>query len=269
VAVRSFIDSSGIAKDPFLSLAAFSADDRTWAEFETGWQEILESGLWPVPYFHMVEAVGRQPRTPFCHLDGWTREQVWGLILKLADYMKSFSGGRITMHSCRVDMNAWRKLTGQGIVIPTAVDLCSEGALATIIKLFGNKIWRETTSWPRYMGRGELLNFVFDRNEAFIAPFSKKVNEGKDKSEASGEFSLWQLIDSITEGEMKTSPGLQAADILAWGLNRQNTVAEGKQGKHLAHILHQLVMCTSKDYDENALRREFANVASKQFHEKA
>jgi hypothetical protein len=179
VAVRSFIDSSGIAKDPFLSLAAFVADDSTWAEFETGWREILKSGLWPVPYFHMVEAVGRQPRTPFCHLDGWTREHVWRLILKLADYMNGFSGGRITMHSCCVDMNAWRNLTEHGVAIPNAVDLCCGRVLEIIVKLFGNKVWRETTSWPRYMDNEDMLNFVFDRNESSLRPSRKRSMNGR------------------------------------------------------------------------------------------
>jgi hypothetical protein len=100
---------------------------------------------------------------------------------------------------------------------------------------------------------------VFDRNESFIGPFSKKVNREKDESERSGQHSIWQLVDSITEGNMKTTPGLQAADILAWGINRQNTAAEGKAGKHLAYILKQLVTCTWKEYDEITLRHEFTS----------
>jgi hypothetical protein len=105
-----------------------------------------------------------------------------------------------------------------------------------------------------------MLNFVFDRNESFLDPFLEKVNNEKNKARDSGMHTIWQLVDTIVEGEMKTSPGLQAADILAWGLNRQNTASEGREGKYLAHILKQLVMCTWKEYDESTMRKEFARL---------
>ena len=123
--------------------------------------------------------------------------------------------------------------------------------------MFANKLLRESESETISLASDGLLSFVFDRNEAFIGPFSKKVCDEKHDSERSGEASIWQLVGGITEGQMKTTPGLQAADVLAWGINRQNTAAEGKEGKHLAYILRQLVMCTWKEYDEVAMLREF------------
>jgi len=107
------------------------------------------------------------------------------------------------------------------------------------------------------LGPEDLLNFVFDRSEDFHNPFSEKINKEKGIAEQSGKQSIWQFVDSITEGEMKTTPGIQAPDILAWGVNRQNTALEGREGKHLAYILKQLVMCTWKECDEDALRKEF------------
>jgi hypothetical protein len=256
VAIRAYLDSSGKNRDLFVSLAAFAADDVTWADFNAGWDNVLNSGFRKVPYMHMVEAVHRQPDTPFSYRLGWSRKHIWELIFKLVEFMNHFKNGLLTMHSCEVDMNAWRRLTQQGFDIPSEVDLCNRYVSEYIVGLFAKKILTESMYETISLAREDLLNYVFDQNESFIGPFSKKVNKEKDESERSGQHSIWQLVDGITEGNMKNTPGLQAADILAWGLNRQNTAMEGKEGKHLAYILKQLVMCTWKEYDEAALCRE-------------
>ena len=179
------------------------------------------------------------------------------MVFKLAEYMNRFNGGLVTMHSCEIDMKAWRGLIQQGFPIPSEVDLCNRYVSEYIVAMFANKLLRESEFETISLASDDLLSFVFDRNEAFFGPFSKKVSDEKHDSERSGKASIWQLVVSITEGQMKTTPGLQAADVLAWGINRQNTAAEGKEGKHLAYILRQLVMCTWKEYDEVAMHREF------------
>jgi hypothetical protein len=49
MSVTAYLDSSGKTNDPFVTLAAFAANDATWAEFKDGWQAILESGFREVP----------------------------------------------------------------------------------------------------------------------------------------------------------------------------------------------------------------------------
>jgi Protein of unknown function (DUF3800) len=257
VAITAYLDSSGKHDDPFVTLAAFVADDGTWADFGAGWDEVLKSGFQEVSYIHMTEAVHRQPDTPFSYKLGWTRKHVWELVFKLAEYMNRFKGGFVTMHSCEVDMEAWRRLIKQGLPIPSEVDLCNRYVSEYIVGMFANKLLSESESETISLASDGLLSFIFDRNEPFIGPFSQKVNNEKDESERSRKASIWQLVDGITEDQMKSTPGLQAADILAWGVNRQNAAIEGKEGKHLAYILRQLVMCTWKEYDEAAMCREF------------
>lgn len=240
-----------------MSLAAFAADDATWANFEVGWREVLKSGFLDVPYMHMKEAVHRKPHTPFSYELGWSRKHVWELVFKLVSHMNQFKGGQLTMHSCEVDMNAWRRLTEGGYHIPSEIDLCNKYVPSYIVSMFANKVLKESKSNRIFLYTKDLLNFVFDRNESFQQPFLDAVNSEKDKSKDTGQASMWQLVNGIKEDNAKTTPGLQAADILAWGLNRQNTAAEGKEGKHLAYILKQLVMCTWKEYDEAAMCREF------------
>ena len=257
MAVRAYLDSSGKHGDSFVTLAAFAADDETWADFSTGWGEVLRSGFEKVSYMHMTEAVHRLPDTPFSYKLGWTRKHIWELVFKLAEYMNRFKGGLLTMHSCEVDMKAWRRLIKQGIPVPSEVDLCNRYVSEYIVGMFANKLLRESESEIISLGSEDMLSFTFDRNEVFIGPFSKKVNDEKVEAERSGRASIWQLVGGITDGQTDITPGLQAADILAWGVNRQNTASEGKEGKQLAYILRQLVMCTWKEYDEVAMHREF------------
>jgi hypothetical protein len=122
-----------------MTLAAFVANDATWVEFENGWKEILESGLRGVPYIHMKEAVRRAYSSPFSYTIGWTRKHIWELVFKLAKYVNQFKGGRLTMHSCEVDMNAWRKLTAEGRTILSEVCLCNRYVSEYIVGLFAQR----------------------------------------------------------------------------------------------------------------------------------
>jgi len=161
------------------------------------------------------------------------------------------------MHSCEIDMEALRRLTAQGYSIPHETALCNRYVSQYIVGMFAKKVIGESQSETICLSSEDLLNFVFDRSESFLVPFSESVTAERNKATESGKSSIWNLVGSITEGEMQITPGIQAADILAWGLNRKNTSQEGKDGMYLAHILKQIVMCTWKEYDETTLRREF------------
>jgi hypothetical protein len=70
----------------------------------------------------------------------------------------------------------------------------------------------------------EQMFYFFDRGEKFMAPFKKlwltnRTPLGKisiDKSKT-----VWDMIGDIMEVDMETNPPLQAADMLAWSLNRE------------------------------------------------
>jgi hypothetical protein len=207
---------------------------------------------------HMKEAVRREYSSPFSYAVGWDRKRIWELVFKLAKYISQFKGGQLTMHSCEVDMNAWRKLTSENLIIPSEISLCNRYVSEYIVGLFAQDFLHSSPAESIVLGPEKMLNFVFYRNESFIKPFSEKVNDEKGKAEQSGLQSIWQLVDSIVEGEMKRTQGLQAVDVLAWGINRQNAASEGSEGKHLAHVLRQIVRCTWKIYDEPTMRKEFA-----------
>jgi hypothetical protein len=253
VAIRAYLDKSGQHSSPYVTLAAFVGSDWAWAEFESGWNEVLKTGFLPVPYMHVVEALACRYDTPFSRALGWERKHVWDLIGKLIVYMGKLDQGRITMHSCVVEMDAWRELTGWGCEIPSEIDLCNRYVSGHIVALFAQKILERAPADTVVIPKDDLLNFAFDRNEGFFEPFRKFVNGEKQK----GESTIWHLVDGVGEGEMKLTPGIQAADVLAWATNRENTVAEGEEGKHIAYLLHQVVMSFRKVYDRETLLKEF------------
>ena len=73
--------------------------------------------------------------------------------------------------------------------------------------------------------------------------------------ERTGKDSMWRLVDFVTEGSMQTTPGIQAADILAWGLNRENTAPEGHYGIGLADIVRKVTAGMSMHCDEAIMRK--------------
>lgn len=256
IAIRAYIDRSGTASSRFVSLAAFGAPDGVWARFERGWAEILKTAPSPITYMHMKEAMQRWPDTPFSHLKGWNRENAWEIVFKLAKFMSEFKNTELLNFSCVVDMDDWRKVHAEGIDIPSEITLCNayvpRQAVLTAAKslLKAHESKKHIPLDPDY-----LIHIVFDRNEPFFAPFDAEWNSEKDKANRSGIFSPWIMVDSVAEGTMETTPGIQAADILAWGLNRENTAPEGHYGTGLAEILRNITAGTWMHVDEDVLRR--------------
>ena len=257
MAIRAYLDRSGQNASSYIALAAFVGSDGAWSEFENGWNAVLKTGFIPVDYMHMVEALGLRYDTPFSRALGWERKHVWELVGKLLVFLGQLERGRITMHSCVIDMNAWRELTASGCNIPSPVDLCNRYVSGLIVALFAKQILAQATAETMWIAQDDLLNFTFDRNEDFYLPFRNFVNSEKEKAEKIGDSPIWKLVDGVGEGEMRTTPGIQAADVLAWASNRENTVAEGADGKHIAYLLHEIVVSYRKVYDRQTLLKEF------------
>lgn len=261
IAIRAYIDRSGSSSSRFVSLAAFGAPDDVWLRFEKGWADILKTAPSPITYMHMKEAMGRWPGTPFSYLHGWNQENAWTLVFKLAKFMSEFKNTELLNFSCVVDMNDWRKIHDEeGIDIPTEITLCNAyvprqavlTAVRSLLKAHEGKQQIPLTA-------DDMIHIVFDRNEPFFGPFKDEWNAKKDEANRTGIASPWILVDSVTEGTMQTTPGIQAADILAWGLNRENTAPEGHYGTGLAEILRNITAGTWANINEDLLRQMIAS----------
>ena len=56
---------------------------------------------------------------------------------------------------------------------------------------------------------------------------------------------------------MQKTPGIQAADIIAWGINRETFAKEGDIAKYLGYIVQQVIPAFHIVWDEAKMRQQF------------
>ena len=227
-----------------------------WARFEKGWAEILQTAPSPITYMHMKEAMQRSADTPFSRHKGWNQENAWTLVFKLAKFMSEFKNTELLNFSCVVNMDDWRKIhDDEGVDIPTEITLCNFYVARQAMVTAANSLVKANEGKKHIsLTPDDLIHIVFDRNEPFFDSSKAEWIVEKDKANQGSAFSPWLMVDSVTEGTMQTTPGIQAADILAWGLNRENTAPEGHYGTGLANILRNITAGTYIHVDEQVLR---------------
>jgi hypothetical protein len=255
IALRVHLDSSGKAGDEFITLAGFAAPDELWKEFENEWDKILTGHTPKAGYVHMKEI--NALTKGFDKKLGWNHPNAFGLAANCLAYMSHLDKERFRMFYCTVDLAAWQKLKEEAYDIPEPIELCNEFCV------FGVQIWYAY----KFPLKTEMFNlktdgehYVFDRNEDFYLSFRAKWNSEKDKFENTGALSPWILIDDVTEADMKKVPGIQAADILAWSVNRDHTAPEGYPGKAYLEIMKKVIPSGSVFWDEDKMRKRYGIV---------
>lgn len=206
----------------------------------------------------MVDAVHLRIGTPFSRAKGWTREEIWRVIIRLAEFMSQFKGPLLTMHTCEVHMDTRRDMVSRGWAIPSEVEICNRYVSEFLVAKFAERELERRPLAGAFPTDGGCLKFVFDRNEPFFNALKALREAHMEIVRRAGTVSHWQFVGEIKEGNWREMPGLQAADMLAWGTNRANIAREGKAGKHLAHILRQVVWNTSCVADRSFFRRNYS-----------
>ena len=182
---------------------------------------------------------------------GWNADNAFGLANKCLVYMSQLDKRRFRMFYSAVDLGAWRKLRAETYALPSPIALCNQFCPEAVL------LWY-IDCYPDVVNlQNDTIEYFFDRGESFKGPFEAKVREGKKRARHSGVWNLWKLIKKVSAVDMKKVPGVQAADILAWAVNRDNTVSEGKAGKHLRHIIQQVIPAFSVLWDEAKLRKHY------------
>ncbi len=254
VALRVHIDSSGKKKDHIMTVAVFAGYDEIWSEFESGWNAILAGNDPVASYVHMNEI--RQLEKEFHWRLGWNQHKAFSLVTKCLVYMSRMAKDRIRMFYCSIDLVAWRKLESEGYDLVDPIELCNEFCMGVVLKWYIDKYPDDSMV---YLGPNspDSVHYFFDRGEEFAEPFKKHWSKGKDAFEETGKANGWTLIDEVSEVDMKKVPGVQAADILAWSVNREATAEPGVPGTLLARIIKQVIPHTHLTWDEESLRKHF------------
>ena len=203
VALRSYFDGSGKSNNresKFLTLAGFAAENDLWDDFDNGWRSILRDQ--GATYLHMGEAIRFTGE-----YEGWDRDRVVSLVNGLVAFLAGMpSDHQFHGFQCSVDLAAYRaarKLKR----IPSPERICARWGLSLILN------WRD--QWPAFPI--ETLDIFFDRNEEFLKHLARDWNDKQIRR----QYPFYELIGTIAPVEMRRTPGVQAADLLAWSTHRR------------------------------------------------
>lgn len=249
IGLRAYLDSSGKLENDYMTLAAVAAPDKTWENFDTEWDKILRNHTPPAAYIHMREL--SYQTEGFDRKLGWNDSNAFGLASQCVGFMSSQDKLRFRMFYCTIDLRAYRKLTAESYQLPRPVDICNDscstGILAWYMNLYPDLIEPQK----------DTLRYFFDVNEPFKSPFEKKWRKETTEARKRGGWSIYQRIDEVATVDMRTVPGIQAADIIAWAVNREHTTQPGAKAKFMAHILRHVVPSLHVSWDEKKMRENF------------
>jgi Protein of unknown function (DUF3800) len=249
IAIRAYLDGSGKLGMKYLTLAAVATTDEIWGQFESEWDKILKEHSPSATYVHMRELAFQVEG--FDEKLGWTIDIAFQLANKCLALMSWQDKTRFKMFYCAVDLVAHQRLIAENYVIPSPVDLCntycSRSVLGWLLLHYPETVNRRT----------DTVKYFFDRNEYFENPFKDEWNREKNLAEQSGKWSPWQMIEQVAPAEMKKTPGIQAADIIAWAVNRENTKKEGDLAWRMAEVIRKVIPAASVVWDEQKMRGHF------------
>ncbi len=206
--LKSYFDKSGQEDQELLTIGAVAATDDVWAEIDTDWKLILRNNNPPAAYIHMVEAIGLKRGSEFCPSKGWNDDHVFGLINLLLSYLSSSPiHARYCQFSCSLKMSDYDKLRAETYQLDSPADIVASACV------------RKMTEWyfEHYQGLDFNAQYYFDRGEPFEQIIRAKWKRAR--AEQNPKYQ-WAHISHIGTEVMRTSPGLQIADMIAWATNR-------------------------------------------------
>lgn len=203
--LKMYLDGSGTA-GVILTLGAVVADNSVWLEFEPAWDDVL--ARYGVPYSHMKELTGR--RGPFTDWTDTRREQfAAALVATIEGFPLS---DRMRQYGCWIDLVAherWRKARNH----PSPHRLCARVLFPTFL--------------DDYPGLIDSIDLRFDQGE----PFMTHLREDWDNRKIRRQAPVWGIVRTMAPHDMKTTPALQVADLIAWSRTRYETAVRPKLGQ--------------------------------------
>jgi hypothetical protein len=206
--MKCYFDGSegqDVQGDTWITLAGFAGTDKSWDGFERVWARMLLERYPIAPYVHMSQMI--HGKDPFECVNGWTKDRVVSLASDAVELLKN----RDSVHafSCRVNLSARLRIIAEGHLVYEPERLCAEMCNALSLK------WN--------LAKLERVYIFFDRGERFMKPFKDKwLAERTPPCTIATDPTkrVWDLIANIIDDDMELTPGLQAADMMAWGTTR-------------------------------------------------
>ena len=107
----------------------------------------------------------------------------------------------------------------------------------------------------KYKGLDLEAAFYFDQGEPFEPIFRAEWEKETERDRASGRHSMWSQIIHVGPVCKEKSPGVQIADMFAWGVNR--IVTRNPRFAHMAPAMSTFLNSTSRTMGEEYLRKRF------------
>ncbi len=243
IALRGYFDGSE-GSGPYRTLGGIAATDEVWAEFDQRWSDILANGPISAAYLHMREAA-HQTRE-FDRKRGWDDDKVSRLLFDLLLYLQSLDANQFASFACSVDEVAHAKLLTEGLELPTVEHICTFECCEIAW------IWHV----DKYRGLVTSTHYFFDREEPYQPSFQAEWNKNTNSSDP-----FWLLVQMAAPVEMRKTPGLQGADLIAWAVNRSLSPNVKKYG-YLDEQIMRVATHRRSVWDEAALRRKYQRVVS-------
>jgi hypothetical protein len=183
-----------------MTLAAIAADEAAWSSFEPQWKYVL-GDRGGASYSHMKEAMPLEGT-----FKGWTPENRDWLIHGLRDLISEFNHmPRFRVFTCTIDLDAharWKRQKQH----PSPERLCARILFPRILD------WYVEFSDPIL----DTLEIFFDQGEPYMGHIQNDWNNKKLRQ----KLPVLELIRTIAPADMRLTPPIQAADMVAWARNR-------------------------------------------------
>ena len=242
--LKSYFDASGKGDTaPFITLSGIAADNELWTEIEDNWNYILQAGPLKATYMHMNEAV--QLKREFDKTKGWDDKRVDDLVNALLSYVTTIPTAKYCQFTCTIDMNAYRRLQAENYQMDSFVDICNACCVERMMYWY----------LKEYRGVDLEAVYYFDKDEPFEPVFKAKWENELERDGDLGTNSVWTPIKCVGTLNMRKTPGLQIADMLAWGNNRE--AISGTTHQHIALAMRALTKTKHIKWEEGNLRKRY------------
>jgi hypothetical protein len=242
--MNCFLDGScgqSDSSDEWITLAGFAGPDAVWADFDDRWNR-MRLERYPIAlYVHMIEMLDGDD--PFDRVNGWTEHKLEQLVADALVVMNDTGKDKFRALRFSFNNSARERIQAEGRKALDPYSLCAKGCAAFALG------WHNQSQ-----ADPESIFLYFDRNEKFIQPLKKawlasRTPPGRPKSAEN----VWDRFGNMIEDDMKNQPGLQAADMLAWGTTRTLSDKE-RLFSSLKSRIHECVNQTEMSISEGVMR---------------
>lgn len=220
-----FDGSVGGTSNEWLTLGGLIATDAAWGSFESDWKAMLNDRDPIAPYVHMAELIHGDE--PFDTQSGWDHKKREKLVWDAASVLCRVPTGALCAFGCAVDKQARERLHAEGYAVSRPAVICAEIGLGNLLGWYTEKHMVETA-------------YVFyDQNEPFIKSIRTRwlKHEALIRKRRIITDLVWGSIGDVQDVNMRTSPQIQASDVIAWSFTRRLAHPHSKWGELATFLL--------------------------------